>query len=194
MSNIITAGNATNNGTSISSDTSGVLELKTGSTPTTALSIGTNQVVTFAQQPAGTFAGTGPAFSAYQASTDSISNSTWTKVSFQTENFDTNNNFSSSRFTPTVAGYYQINSSLILNTSTVVTRLAIYKNATSYCQSGMAGQVGVLGASGTVSSVVYLNGSSDYVEIYCYQTTGGTITTIAGLDITQFSGALLRAA
>ena len=46
MSNIITAGNATNNGTSISSDTSGVLELKTGSTPTTALTIGTNQVVT----------------------------------------------------------------------------------------------------------------------------------------------------
>jgi hypothetical protein len=46
MSNIITAGNATNNGTSISSDTSGVLELRTGSTPTTALTIGTNQVVT----------------------------------------------------------------------------------------------------------------------------------------------------
>jgi hypothetical protein len=46
MSNIITAGNATNNGTSISSDTSGVLELKTGSTPTTALTIDANQVVT----------------------------------------------------------------------------------------------------------------------------------------------------
>jgi hypothetical protein len=45
MSNIITAGNATNNGTSISSDTSGVLELKTGSTPTTALTISTGQNV-----------------------------------------------------------------------------------------------------------------------------------------------------
>jgi len=45
MSNIITAGNATNNGTSISSDTSGVLELKTGSTPTTALTISTAQNV-----------------------------------------------------------------------------------------------------------------------------------------------------
>jgi hypothetical protein len=42
MSNIITAGNATNNGTSISSDTSGVLELKTGSTPTTALTLDTS--------------------------------------------------------------------------------------------------------------------------------------------------------
>ena len=47
MSNIITAGNATNNGTSISSDTSGVLELKTGSTPTTALSIDASQNLQF---------------------------------------------------------------------------------------------------------------------------------------------------
>ena len=45
MSNIITAGNATNNGTSISSDTSGVLELKTGSTPTTAIAVDTSQRV-----------------------------------------------------------------------------------------------------------------------------------------------------
>jgi hypothetical protein len=46
MANTITAGNATNGGTAISSDTSGTLELKTGSTPTTALSISTGQVVT----------------------------------------------------------------------------------------------------------------------------------------------------
>jgi len=45
MSNIITAGNATNNGTSISSDTSGVLELKTGSTPTTAIAVDASQNV-----------------------------------------------------------------------------------------------------------------------------------------------------
>jgi len=45
MSNIITAGNATNNGTSISSDTSGVLEFKTGSTPTTAIAVDASQNV-----------------------------------------------------------------------------------------------------------------------------------------------------
>jgi len=46
MANTITAGNATNGGTAISSDTSGILELKTGSTPTTALTISTGQVLT----------------------------------------------------------------------------------------------------------------------------------------------------
>jgi hypothetical protein len=45
MSNIITAGNATNGGTAISSDTSGILELKTGSTPTTAITVDTSQNV-----------------------------------------------------------------------------------------------------------------------------------------------------
>jgi len=46
MANTITAGNATNGGTAISSDTSGILELRTGSSPTTALTISTGQVVT----------------------------------------------------------------------------------------------------------------------------------------------------
>ena len=45
MATTITAGTATG-GSAISADTSGILEFKTGSTPTTALTIGTNQVVT----------------------------------------------------------------------------------------------------------------------------------------------------
>ena len=35
-----------------------------------------------------------------------LSSGTLTKVTFDTELFDTNNNFASSRFTPTVAGQY----------------------------------------------------------------------------------------
>jgi len=45
MANTITAGNATNGGTAISSDTSGTLELKTGSTPTTAIAVDASQNV-----------------------------------------------------------------------------------------------------------------------------------------------------
>ena len=45
MANTITAGNATNGGTAISSDTSGVLELKTGSSPTTAIAVDASQNV-----------------------------------------------------------------------------------------------------------------------------------------------------
>jgi len=54
-----------------------------------------------------------PAFLVYpSASSTNLTSSTWTKIVFNTEVFDTNNNFDSTtnyRFTPTVAGYYQIN-------------------------------------------------------------------------------------
>ena len=48
MSTTLAAGTATS-GAALSSDTSGILVLQSGSTPTTAMTIGTNQVVTFAQ-------------------------------------------------------------------------------------------------------------------------------------------------
>ena len=53
-----------------------------------------------------------PCFSAYQSITQTLSNATLTKIQLQTEEFDTNSNFDSTtnyRFTPTVAGYYQVN-------------------------------------------------------------------------------------
>jgi hypothetical protein len=62
-----------------------------------------------------------PAFSAYQSSGQTLSSATATKLNFQTEEFDTNNNFDSTtnmRFTPTVAGYYQVNGGLSNNTGT----------------------------------------------------------------------------
>jgi hypothetical protein len=44
-----------------------------------------------------------------------ITSNTFTKVQINTEEFDTNSNFDSTtnyRFTPTVAGYYQVNGSV----------------------------------------------------------------------------------
>ena len=57
-------------------------------------------------------AAAGPAFSAYLSANQSVSANVFTKITFDTEDFDTNSNFSSSRFTPTVAGYYQLNAVL----------------------------------------------------------------------------------
>ena len=47
MSTTITAGNATNNGASIASDTAGTIEIKTGSTPTTAITVDASQNSSF---------------------------------------------------------------------------------------------------------------------------------------------------
>ena len=52
-----------------------------------------------------------PAFQAYRSSTQTISGSTWTKVQFNTEIYDTDSDYDNStnyRFTPTVAGKYYV--------------------------------------------------------------------------------------
>jgi hypothetical protein len=134
-----------------------------------------------------------PAFSAQMNST-SIPNVTWTKVTYGTENFDTNNNFASSRFTPTVAGYYQINANLRYANSIggTVLQMAIYKNGAMYAYVSNGVSTGVTRAL-CVSTLLYCNGSTDYIEIYTYQNSGSTESTDSG-DIYTFSGCLMRGA
>ena len=129
----------------------------------------------------------GPAFSVYKSAAQTLSGATWTKITFDTEEFDTNNNFASSRFTPTVAGYYQLNGQVSngLNTQTVP---AIYKNGTIY----KAGVNFSNGYGSVVSTVVYLNGSTDYVELYGYFASGGN--TGSGVESTYFNGVMVRPA
>lgn len=143
-------------------------------------------------------AGTGPAFSAYlSANQTGISNTTWTKIQFNAEDFDTNNNFDSTtnyRFTPTIAGYYQINAACQFDASATpatVGYLSIYKNGSAYRTTYFTGNV--VEFFGAVNScVISFNGSTDYIEAYVYirGATGGR------LDATNtcFNGALVRAA
>jgi hypothetical protein len=61
--------------------------------------------------------GNGPAFNAIRVGNQTVSASTYTKVTYTAENFDTNNCFASSTFTPNVAGYYFITAGLGLTSS-----------------------------------------------------------------------------
>jgi hypothetical protein len=78
----------------------------------------------------------GPAFSAYLSSSQSISSSTFTKVQCNTEEFDTNSNYDNAtnyRFTPTVAGYYQISGCINFSSTTKAEFLTtIYKNGSEF--------------------------------------------------------------
>lgn len=137
-----------------------------------------------------------PAFSAYQSSAQTISTATATKLQFQTERFDTNNNFDSStnyRFTPTVAGYYQVNANAGTGGGLAYGYVSIYKNGSEYSR-GVQGSGGAGIISYTVSDLVYLNGSTDYLEIYFYQASGGNATLAAVGYLNNFSGCLLRGA
>jgi hypothetical protein len=139
--------------------------------------------------------GNGPAFSAYASSGTSTPNNTYTKISFQTEEFDTNNNFASSAFTPTVAGYYQINAAIGPPTFASGYHFPIiYKNGSAYKYGQLAYVASSINGQVVISSLVYCNGSTDYIEIYWYQSSGGTVTSGIGMPSTWFNGAMVRSA
>jgi hypothetical protein len=134
-----------------------------------------------------------PAFSAYANAATSLANSAQTKVNFQVEDFDTNSNFASSRFTPTVAGYYQLNARVQFTGSTVNPLVYITKNGTQVlCGDYKPGTYS--GPVSAVSGIVYFNGSGDYAEVVGYHTTGSAVNTTASADTTRFDGCLVRPA
>jgi hypothetical protein len=109
---------------------------------------------------------------------------------FQVERFDTANNFASSRFTPTVAGYYQINANVTVAAIGGANIIYLYKNGSEYNRGGRAQTNDVVGLVDT--DIVYMNGSTDYLEVYVI-TTGLSTVTEAGV-MTRFSGFLARSA
>jgi hypothetical protein len=141
----------------------------------------------------------GSAFSAYANSTpQTITTGSQQKVLFQTEEFDTNNNYINSRFTPTVAGYYQLNAQVRLDgaSGTGEMMIVLYKNGAEYKRG--TNQQGVQIAANfwamQVSSLVYANGSTDYFEIYVQQGSGGnvTVTAVNNPSLTWFNGCMVR--
>jgi hypothetical protein len=130
-----------------------------------------------------------PAFSAYNIAVQNVTTNTITKVDLDTEVFDTNSNFASGRFTPTVAGYYQINGS-VQTLGASQPALYIYKNGSGYAQNSIG--LSLVNGSLAISTLVYCNGSSDYIELYAVS-YGGTEFN-GGSTNTYMNGSLVRTA
>lgn len=138
----------------------------------------------------------GPAFRAYSNNSQSIPSGATTKIQFNVEDFDTNNNYDNAtnyRFTPTVAGYYQINMAVgfaAMGVGEII--LQINKNGSVY-QFG-SDVVGTTTYISSMSTLVYLNGSTDYVEGFVQQASGLARNLAASSSQCSFSGALVRGA
>jgi hypothetical protein len=143
-----------------------------------------------------------PAFSAYQSSQQTITQSSPSIVQFQTEEWDTAGYFNNTgsgnayAFQPLVAGYYQINAQVSYSsiTATEVQPAIIYKNG-SQLRRGNRFNLSSTNAYGMVSSLVYLNGSTDYIQIYTFHTASGSVA-LEQLDVrgNYFNGYLVRGA
>ena len=144
--------------------------------------------------------GNGPAFRAYRATDQSISNNTATKVQLNTEVFDTASCFDSTtnyRFTPNVAGYYQFSAILNLGGTPVTNAQAqIYKNGANAAQFVFYAPSGTTQyqINGTLSDLIYMNGSTDYVELYGYISASSGNSFGGGTTQAFLAGYLARAA
>ena len=134
-----------------------------------------------------------PSFAVKKGSDNqALSSATWTKVTFDTELFDTNGNFASSRFTPTVAGQYFFFAHLhhynSASGATTIRNTALYKNGSAHTQTlrtensapGYTIKV-------EVSAIMEMNGTTDYVEVYARGTFSSGTYTIADDNNNGFS-------
>lgn len=156
--------------------------------------------VTQAKMAAGV-AGNGPAFSAFRnTSAQTVTSGVATKVQLNGEDFDTDNQFdavTNFQFVPTVAGYYLVTGRIgsSASTSGTVALPLIYKNG-AFVLNGQPyiPPSGSSSMTATVTGLVYLNGTTDYLELWANITGTGTITISNGTGVTFLQGALVRAA
>ena len=124
-----------------------------------------------------------PAFSAYASNTLSVSHATWTKVQLNSEEFDTANCFDSTtnyRFTPNVAGYYQVGCYVVYRQSPIIDSFVVLRKNGSTVKTGTSITI----SSGSnltnlnfgLNALIYMNGTTDYLEIYALSDGTGNLT------------------
>ena len=118
-----------------------------------------------------------PAFEAYRSSTQTISHDSSTKIQYDTEVFDTDSAYDNStnyRFTPQTAGKYFIFASAQTGSTSDFDdyQILIYKNGSTYAQTRVRHHYA---ENINCQVIVDMNGSTDYVEGFAYQASGGNL-------------------
>jgi hypothetical protein len=124
--------------------------------------------------------------------TQSIADNTDTLVSWSAEEFDTNANFASNKFTPTVAGKYLLHAQVWLGVFSGFTGyVKIFKNGAEIAAKQFTASV-TDNYTIDVTSLVDANGSTDYFEVYArHNDTGNTRNLLGTVERTWFEGTLI---
>lgn len=140
----------------------------------------------------------GDSFSAYlPTANQAIVSGVATKITLSAETFDSLASFdltTNYRFQPTIAGYYQINWSAYLaaNAGTMTNVVSfIYKNGAVNKSGGQYIGGGISYFISQGSALIYLNGTTDYLELYAY-IAGTTPLVLFGATNTYLDGFLTR--
>jgi len=118
-----------------------------------------------------------PSFLVQKNTNQSISSGTWTKLTWETEVYDTNNAFASDKFVAPIAGKY------FISASTYIDEIDAGEEASlRFALNGTQTNMGrVNGQSGGADLNVFINthyifslSVDDYVEVYAQHNEGGT--------------------
>lgn len=141
----------------------------------------------------------GSVVSVYRNTPDqSVTSATFVKVQLNAELHDTDSTFDSTtnyRWTPTVAGYYNISFLVGVNASSGLTAVlcGIYKNGSAIAYGTYtSGVSGISGASGG-NKLIYMNGTTDYIELFGYG-NGTSVVFQSGQTGTYLTAYLARSA
>ena len=161
----------------INADTSGAIDFQSNGVTKMSMDASGNVSAT-------NIASVQPTFSATLSATQTVSASTFTKISFATEHWDTDSKYDTSlyRFTPTVAGYYEFIIGIRCNSSTT-NIVSLYKNGVLWRRGVSSGQ------AYTRLSILHESNTTDYFEAYGF-TTGTQFLNTA--DDTYFQAHFVR--
>jgi hypothetical protein len=122
-----------------------------------------------------------PAFEVRQTSGQSVSSGSFTKMTWNVENYDTNNAFASDKFTVPSGQdgkyYFQVTTELSGIDDGEFVNIQIYKNGSF--QAGTTARWYAPGANDDVrarTNVILNLSAADYVEAYVYQNEGAAVT------------------
>ena len=140
--------------------------------------------------------GAGPAFRAFLSSGQNITTSVRTKVTLNSTTFDTTSSFNTTtnRYTPSVAGYYFVTASAAMTGGTLsAIVVGIWKSGSEVTNTAFLGAPGS-GSTYGATDLIYMNGTTDYLELYVEINATGTPAVSAGTTLTYLTGVLVRAA
>lgn len=131
------------------------------------------------------------AFGAYQSSSQTIPVTTFTKVSLQTEEFDSGSVFDNTlfRFVAPATDQYPIMAAVAVSGTGDTNRIfaTLYKNGVEYKRGARVHASTTDTVASTVAVVANLT-QNDYVELYIWQNSGGSKSTINDASQTYMSG------
>ena len=134
-------------------------------------------------------------FHAYESTTTTLTDSTYVKIALNTTSINVGSYFDTSnyKFLPLKAGYYHIYAQVTLDpdgseSGGFITKLD--KSGSTYMLNDSS-RAGTGRYSGNLEATIYMNGSTDYLELYCYRTDALSQDTQAASYTTFMGGHFL---